>query len=220
MLVCENISKSYYLGDTRVDALKNINLEIRKGEFVAIVGHSGSGKSTLMNILGCLDRQTAGNFYIGGRNVGRLSPRALSRVRAKEIGFIFQSFNLIESLTAYENVRLPLAYRGIPIKKQREQVNNAICSVAMEGRAAHLPSQLSGGQQQRIAVARAIAGNPSIILADEPTGNLDRENSLEVLSILKSLSRKGKTVVMVTHDEFIARSADKIIRITDGKIDE
>lgn len=220
MLVCENISKSYYLGDTRVDALKNINLSISKGEFVAIIGHSGSGKSTLMNILGCLDRQTAGNFYIGGKNVGRLSPRALSRVRAKEIGFIFQSFNLIESLTAYENVRLPLAYRGIPIKKQREQVNNAICSVAMGDRASHLPSQLSGGQQQRIAVARAIAGNPSIILADEPTGNLDRENSLEVLSILKSLSRNGKTIVMVTHDEFIAQSADKIIRITDGKIDE
>ncbi len=220
MLVCENISKSYYLGETRVDALKNINFEIRKGEFVAIIGHSGSGKSTLMNILGCLDRQSDGEFYIGGKNVGRLSSRALSRVRSKEIGFIFQSFNLISSLTAYENVRLPLAYRGMPIKKQRERVKNAICSVGMAERASHLPSQLSGGQQQRIAVARAIAGNPSIILADEPTGNLDRENGLEVLSILKKLSQNGKTIVMVTHDEFIAQSADKIIRITDGKIDE
>ncbi len=220
MLVCENICKSYYLGDTRVDALKNINLEIRKGEFVAIIGQSGSGKSTLMNILGCLDRQSEGEFYIGGKNVGNLSSRALWQVRSKEIGFIFQSFNLISSLSALENVQLPLVYREMSLKKQRERAHNALLAVGMQGRSHHLPSQLSGGQQQRVAVARALAGNPNVILADEPTGNLDRKNSLEVLSILRNLSQNGKTVVMVTHDNSIAETADRIIRITDGKIDE
>ncbi len=220
MLVCKNICKSYYLGKERINALKNINLTINKGEFAAITGESGSGKSTLMNILGCLDRQSEGEYFIDDKNVSRLSSRALSLVRGKQLGFVFQSFNLIPSLSALENVQLPLYYREVSLKKRRERARRALQLVGMEERMHHLPSQLSGGQQQRVAVARAIVGNPLVILADEPTGNLDQKNSMEVLLLLKKLSKEGTTVVLVTHDNAIAQSADRIIRITNGKIDE
>lgn len=220
MLVCKNICKSYCMGAERLDVLKNINLNIKKGEFVAIVGQSGSGKSTLMNILGCLDRQTDGEFFIDGKNVTYLSPRALSRVRGEEIGFVFQSFNLIPSLSSLENVMLPLSYRDISLKKARQKAREALFAVLMDKRINHLPTQLSGGQQQRVAIARALVTDPSIILADEPTGNLDEKNRREVISILKNLSKNGKTVVMVTHEAAVANSADKIIRIENGKIDE
>lgn len=220
MLVCKNICKSYYLGNERINALKNISLTINKGEFAAITGESGSGKSTLMNILGCLDRQSEGEYFINKKNVSRLSSRALSLVRGKQLGFVFQSFNLIPSLSALENVQLPLYYREVSLKKRRERARRALQLVGMEERMHHLPSQLSGGQQQRVAVARAIVGNPLVILADEPTGNLDQKNSMEVLLLLKKLSKEGTTVVLVTHDNAIAQSADRIIRITNGKIDE
>ena len=220
MLVCKNICKSYYLGNERINALKNISLTINKGEFAAITGESGSGKSTLMNILGCLDRQSEGEYFINDKNVSRLSSRALSLVRGKQLGFVFQSFNLIPSLSALENVQLPLYYREVSLKKRRERARRALQLVGMEERMHHLPSQLSGGQQQRVAVARAIVGNPLVILADEPTGNLDQKNSMEVLLLLKKLSKEGTTVVLVTHDNAIAQSADRIIRITNGKIDE
>lgn len=220
MLVLKNISKSYYIENEKINALENINLTINRGEFVAIIGQSGSGKSTLLNILGCLDRQTSGEYFLCGKNVSRLSPSTLSKVRSRKIGFVFQSFNLIESLTALENTELPLIYRGTPKNRRRRLALDALNSVGMGERLGHLPSQLSGGQMQRVAVARAIICEPDIILADEPTGNLDFETGREVLAIFKKLSEQGKTVVMVTHDNQIANEADRIIRISSGKIDE
>lgn len=220
MLVLKDICKNYYLENEKIYALKNINLTINKGEFVAIIGQSGSGKSTLLNILGCLDRQSDGEYFLCGKNVSRLSSSSLSKARSRQIGFVFQSFNLIENLTALENTELPLIYRGISKKRRRRLAENALCSVGMEKRMGHLPSQLSGGQMQRVAVARALICDPDIILADEPTGNLDFETGREVLELFKNLSKKGKTIVMVTHDNKIANEADRIIRISAGEIDE
>lgn len=220
MLVLKDISKSYYLENEKISALKNINLTINEGEFVAIIGQSGSGKSTLLNILGCLDRQTDGEYFLCGKNVKKLSSAALSKVRGRNIGFVFQSFNLIESLSALENTELPLIYRGTPKNRRRKLALSALCSVGMGERIGHLPSQLSGGQMQRVAVARALICDPDIILADEPTGNLDFETGREVLTLFKNMAKQGKTVVMVTHDNQIAREADRIIRISAGEIDE
>lgn len=220
MLVLKDISKSYYLDNEKINALKNINLTINKGEFVAIIGQSGSGKSTLLNILGCLDRQSGGEYFLCGKNVSKLSSSALSTLRGRKIGFVFQSFNLIENLTALENTELPLIYRGFMKNRRRKLASDALCSVGMEKRMGHLPSQLSGGQMQRVAVARALICDPDIILADEPTGNLDYKTGREVLALFKNLSKKGKTIVMVTHDNLIASEADRIIRISAGKIDE
>lgn len=219
MLKCVGICKKYEVNNSPVLALCDINLHIKKGEFVAIVGHSGSGKSTLMNILGCLDRASEGSFFINGKDVSYLGSTSLSKIRSREIGFIFQSFNLIESLTAFENVCLPLSYKNISLKEQKKRANRALDLVSLSDRYEHLPSELSGGQMQRVAIARALASDPKIILADEPTGNLDPQNSKEVLEILRNLSIEGKTVVIVTHDEKIARAANRIIRITNGKID-
>ena len=212
MLVLKDISKSYYLENEKINALKNINLTINKGEFVAIIGQSGSGKSTLLNILGCLDRQSDGKYFLCGKNVSKLSSAALSKARSRKIGFVFQSFNLIENLTALENTELPLIYRGTPKNRRRKLALSALNAVGMGERTGHLPSQLSGGQMQRVAVARALICDPDIILADEPTGNLDFETGREVLAIFKNLTKKGKTVVMVTHDNKIANEADRIIR--------
>ena len=219
MLVLKNVYKSYYLENEKINALENINLEIRKGEFVAIIGRSGSGKSTLLNILGCLDRQTEGEYFLCGKNVSRLSSAALSKVRNRKIGFVFQSFNLLSGLTALENTELPLIYRGMQKNKRRKLAIEALLSVGMEERIDHLPSQLSGGQMQRVAIARALICQPDIIFADEPTGNLDFETGREVLLLFKNLARQGKTIVMVTHDNQIANEADRIIRISSGKID-
>ena len=219
MLELKDIRKIYRLDGKEIAALDGIDLKIEDGEFVAIIGASGSGKSTLLNILGCLDSASSGEYFIDGKNVSGLSMSALSRVRGKKIGFVFQNFSLVPTLTAYENVDLPLVYRGISAHQRKEAVNNALDAVGMSTRKNHLPSQLSGGQMQRVAVARAVAGSPSVILADEPTGNLDRKNSDEVMYLLKEFNNLGRSVVLVTHDMAVAKKADRIIKITNGKID-
>lgn len=213
-----DICKKYCMGDCEVNALDGVSLDILRGEYVTITGVSGSGKSTLMNILGCLDTPTSGTYLLDGSDVSDMTDVQLSRIRSRKIGFVFQSFNLIPSLTAAENVELPLLYRGVPKQQRREAAMEALEAVGMTHRAAHRPSELSGGQQQRTAIARAIAADPSIILADEPCGNLDSKNSREVLDILSDLNRSGKTIVMITHDEQAARKAQRLIRISDGKI--
>ncbi len=215
-----DICKYYSVGGQSVRALDGVSLDIDDGEYVTIVGASGSGKSTLMNILGCLDAPTAGSYLLDGEDVSRLSDSELSEIRSIKIGFIFQSFNLIAGLTALENVELPLAYRHIPKKRRRETALSALESVSLLDRAQHRPSEMSGGQQQRVAIARAIAADPSIILADEPCGNLDSRSGKEVLDILSSLNQKGKTIVMITHNEQTAKLAKRLIRISDGKIAE
>ena len=188
-------------------------------EFVAIIGHSGSGKSTLMNMLGCLDVPTSGSYFLHGKDVSRMSDDELSDVRNREIGFIFQGFNLIANLTALENVELPLIYRGVGKKERRELAEAALEKVGLGQRMSHKPSEMSGGQQQRVAIARAIAQAPPVILADEPTGNLDSGSTKEIMSILKQLHREGRTVILITHDNDIAAQARRVIRIKDGKIE-
>ncbi len=204
--------------ESEVRALDGIDLTIEKGEFTAIVGSSGSGKSTLMNILGCLDVPTYGEYYLAGSDVTELSDSQLSRIRNREIGFIFQGFNLIPSLTAIENVELPLVYRGVTGSKRRELAEEALAMVGLEEREKHIPSQMSGGQQQRVAIARAIAAKPDIIMADEPTGNLDSKTGGQVMDILRTLHHSGSTVLLITHDDSIAASANRVIRILDGRI--
>ncbi len=214
----ENLHKHYKTGGQIVKALDGVSLDIADGEYVTIIGSSGSGKSTLMNILGCLDTPTSGKYFLDGEDVAGLSDRALSEIRSRRIGFVFQSFNLIPSLTALENVELPLLYRKIPKNKRSEIALNALDSVKLSDRALHRPSELSGGQQQRVAIARAIAADPQIILADEPCGNLDSRSGAEVLEILDNLSKKGKTIVMITHNEETARKAQRLVRISDGRL--
>ena len=218
LLELKDLSKIYPSGEDKVYALNRISLTIGQGEFVAIVGQSGSGKSTLMNILGCLDIPTSGSYFLDGQNVASLNENQLALIRNEEIGFIFQGFNLIPGLTAFENVELPLIYRRIEKGKRRKLALNALKKVGLEHRVRHLPSQMSGGQQQRVAIARAIAASPPLILADEPTGNLDSASGAQILAILKQLNQEGKTVILITHDDSIARSAQHIIRIQDGKI--
>jgi len=201
-----------------VYALAGVSLRVGAGEFVAIVGSSGSGKSTLMNMLGCLDCPTGGTYYLDGQKVSDLPDSTLSKIRNRRIGFIFQGFNLIPSLNAFENVELPLIYRGLPREKRRLLACDALERVGLSERLSHRPSQMSGGQQQRVAIARAIAARPPIILADEPTGNLDSGASTGVLAILKNLWEKGRTIILITHDEKIAAKARRIIRMHDGKI--
>lgn len=213
-----DLHKHYNIGGTEVHALDGVSLDILRGEFVTITGVSGSGKSTLMNILGCLDTPTSGTYLLDGSDVSDLPDGQLSKIRSRKIGFVFQSFNLIPSLTATENVELPLLYRGISKQQRREAARRALEIVGLSDRANHRPGEMSGGQQQRAAIARAIAADPSIILADEPCGNLDSKNSAEVLEILTGLNRAGKTVVMITHDSEAAKKAQRLIRIADGKI--
>ncbi len=213
-----NLQKYYTVGGQTVRALDGVSLDIANGEYVTIVGTSGSGKSTLMNILGCLDVPTDGEYYLDGVNVSELSDNMLSSIRSEKIGFIFQSFNLVPTLTAVENVELPLVYRGVPKAKRNEIALSALESVKLTARANHRPSELSGGQQQRVAIARAIAADPDIILADEPCGNLDSRSGDEVLDILSDLNKKGKTIIMITHNEATARKAQRLVRISDGRI--
>ena len=214
----EEICKFYGVGESRVNALENISLEVKKGEMIAVLGNSGSGKSTLMNIIGCLDSPTRGRYYLNGKNVAKMSDKQLSFVRGKTIGFIFQSFNLIPSLSALENVELPLVYRGVPKSKSREMAKEALSKVGLYNRMKHSPSQLSGGQQQRVAVARAIASSPPVILADEPTGNLDSRSGREVMELIRSLNNDGHTVLIITHDQNLAETIPAKIMISDGKI--
>jgi len=214
----EGLTKVFYTDEVETHALAGIHLEIQKGEYVAISGPSGCGKSTLLSILGLLDSPTAGTYTLNGKAVQGLDLSERARIRNREIGFIFQSFNLIGDLTVFENVELPLTYRGLKSSERKDRVNGALERVGMAHRAKHLPSQLSGGQQQRVAVARALVGTPSILLADEPTGNLDSKNGDAVMSLLRELHRAGSTICMVTHDVRFARHADRTIHLFDGRV--
>ncbi len=214
----KDVCKIYNPGENEVHALDHVNLTIGEGEFVAIIGQSGSGKSTLMNMLGCLDTPTSGKYFLHGQDVSHMTDDEQSDVRNREIGFIFQGFNLIPSLTALENVELPLIYRGVGKKERDRLADAALNSVGLEKRKTHRPSEMSGGQQQRVAIARAIAQAPPILLADEPTGNLDTGSTREVFSIIKRLYKEGRTVIVITHDPGIANQAKRIITISDGKI--
>jgi len=214
----KNVYKIYHMGDTDVHALDGVDITIDKGEFVAIVGQSGSGKSTAMNIIGCLDVPTRGKYYLGGVDVSTMEDDQQAEIRNKMLGFIFQQYNLIPKLNVLENVELPLLYAGVPERERHERAKQALARVGLEDKYKNLPSQLSGGQQQRVSIARALAGDPSVILADEPTGALDSRTGREVLNFLKQLNKEGNTVVLITHDNSIAVKADRIIRLQDGKV--
>jgi putative ABC transport system ATP-binding protein len=216
----EEVTKVFYTDEVETHALSGIHLDIRDGEYVSIAGPSGCGKSTLLSILGLLDSPTGGQYSLNGHQVSGLSLSERARIRNREVGFIFQSFNLIGDLTVYENVELPLTYRGMASGERKERVLAALERVGMGHRARHLPSQLSGGQQQRVAVARAVAGKPSILLADEPTGNLDSTNGEAVMELLRELHRGGATICMVTHDPRYARHADRVVHLFDGRVVE
>ena len=214
----KNMYKIYNPGENEVRALDDVSLEINQGEFIAIVGHSGSGKSTFMNMLGCLDTPDSGEYFLDGKDVANLSDNELSDIRNHKIGFIFQGFNLIPNLDALGNVELPLIYRGLGKQQRKEIAGEALSKVGLENRMDHRPNQLSGGQQQRVAVARAIAAQPPIILADEPTGNLDSKNGQEVMNLLNELNKEGTTIVMVTHSQHDAGYASRIINLFDGQV--
>ena len=215
----KNVWKIYKMGDVKVPALRGLNLEIKKGEFVAIMGPSGSGKSTAMNMVGCLDIPTKGEIYLDNENIADLSESDLAQIRGKKIGFIFQQFNLIQTLSALENVMLPMMFQGYSKEKRTERTKNLLKLVDLEDRMHHKPSELSGGQQQRVAIARALANDPEVILADEPTGNLDSKTGNNVIDFLKKLHKKEhKTIIMVTHDSNIAKHAERVELLRDGKI--
>jgi putative ABC transport system ATP-binding protein len=220
MIHMDNITKVFYTDEVETHALSGVQLEIRKGEYVSIAGPSGSGKSTLLALIGLLDSPSDGSYVLNSHSVANLNISERSRIRNREIGFIFQSFNLIGDLNVYENVELPLTYRGMPAPERKQRVHNSLERVGMNHRTKHYPSQLSGGQQQRVAVARALAGSPSILLADEPTGNLDSRNAEAVMDLLRDLHREGATICMVTHDPRFARHADRQIHLFDGRVVE
>ncbi|MGG9961328.1 ABC transporter ATP-binding protein [Ferruginibacter sp. SUN106] len=215
----ENIRKSYYLGKQELQVLKGISLDVFKNEYVALMGPSGSGKSTLMNILGCLDSPTGGKYILNGKDVSRMPDNDLAEVRNQEIGFVFQQFNLLPRLTALENVALPLVYSGISKKERTERANEVMAKVKLQDRSHHKPNELSGGQCQRVAIARALINNPAIILADEPTGNLDSKTSYEIMDILGKIHADGNTVILVTHEEDISMFAHRVVRLRDGLIE-
>lgn len=218
ILMMQELRKNYHLGEVEVQALRGINLTIQEGEYIAIMGPSGSGKSTLLNMIGCLDRPTSGDYLLGGRNVSELDDNQLSLIRGERIGFVFQSFNLISQLNVIENIEVPMYYQGVPEDASIERAKELAELVGLGNRLNHRPTELSGGQQQRVAIARALANDPLIVLADEPTGNLDSKSGSDVLSILDNLYSQGKTLISVTHDERIANHAKKTIHLFDGKV--
>ena len=218
MISVKNLKKTYLLGGEEVHALDDVSLSIKEHEFVAIIGQSGSGKSTFMNMLGCLDRPDSGEITLDGTDILKCKEKELSVIRNKKIGFIFQQFHLLPKLSALENVELPLIYQGMPTKKRREKAVKALKAVGLEKRMNHKPNQLSGGQQQRVAIARALVGEPSLILADEPTGNLDSRSGKEIMMLLHNLYEEGNTIVLITHDNNVAMEAPRQVQISDGKI--
>lgn len=216
-----NVWKTYTMGEVKVHALRGLNLEVRKGEFLAVMGPSGSGKSTFMNMVGCLDIPTNGQIFLDGKDISLMSESDLAQIRGKKIGFIFQKFNLLNTMTAKENVMLPLTFQGLPLSKREELAKKYLEQVSLGDRMEHTPNELSGGQQQRVAIARALANSPEVILADEPTGNLDSQSGQSVLEFLKKLHKeKGTTIVMVSHDEKIAKQAERIVYLKDGMVVE
>lgn len=220
ILNLEKISKSYLLGGTEQSVLKSINLQIQKSEFLSVLGPSGSGKSTLMNIIGMLDEPTSGHYFFSGKQVDHLDEKELASIRNKEIGFIFQQFHLLQKLTALQNTELPLVYSGMSAKDRRKRAMAMLERVGLEGKMHNLPNQLSGGQQQRVAIARALVAEPSILLADEPTGALDQKTGHQIMSLFQELHNEGKTIIMITHDLEIAKKGSRIIRILDGELGE
>lgn len=220
MIMVKNVNKNYVVGSEEVHAVKNVHFEIGDGEFVAIIGPSGSGKSTLMNILGCLDLPDSGEYYIDNTNVAEFNDNSLAEIRNKKIGFVFQNFNLLPKLTVFENVELPLIYREISKKERFEKTMRAIEMVGLMDKIKHRPNEMSGGEQQRTAIARAIVGEPEIILADEPTGNLDSKSGKAIMDVLAGLNKMGKTVVLITHDMSAVQYADRILKIRDGELYE
>jgi putative ABC transport system ATP-binding protein len=214
----EDVTKVYRMGDVEVPALRGVSLSVEEGGFVAIMGSSGSGKSTLMNIIGCLDRPTSGRYLLAGREVSRLSASELAEIRNRTLGFVFQSFNLLPRTSALENVELPLLYAGVTTRRRHERAQRALARVGLADRVLHHPNQMSGGQQQRVAIARALVSNPKVILADEPTGNLDSRTSVEILSLFQELGRGGITVVIVTHETDISLYARRVILMKDGRV--
>lgn len=218
IVAIENLCKVYHLGSIELRVLRDLNLSIEEGEYVAIMGPSGSGKSTLLNMIGCLDRPTSGAYFLGGQNVAELEDDKLSLIRGARIGFVFQSFNLISQLNVIENIEVPMYYQGISERESARRAKELAKMVGLGERLEHRPSELSGGQQQRVAIARALANDPLIILADEPTGNLDSESGAEILRILTELRKQGKTLIIVTHDKDIAEDAGRVIELLDGRI--
>jgi len=218
MITLKNIAKIYQMGDVRVDALKNVNLHISEGEYVAIMGASGSGKSTLMNILGCLDSASEGDYTLDNVDVSSMKDKHLSNIRGKKIGFVFQSFNLLNTLTLLENVEMPMMYAKVPKHERVARAKMLLNKVGLGDRMKHTPNEISGGQKQRVAIARALANQPSIILADEPTGNLDSKSEKDIMAVFDSLSQEGKTIIVVTHEMSVAKYSNRIIRFSDGEI--
>ncbi|MFN8776561.1 MAG: ABC transporter ATP-binding protein [Flavobacteriales bacterium] len=215
----EDITRHYQIGEETVKALNGVNLSVGKNEYVALMGPSGSGKSTLMNIIGCLDTPTSGNYYLNGPDVAGLSDNELADIRNREIGFVFQTFNLLPRYSALENVALPLVYAGVGSDERMERARRVLSQVGLADRMKHRPNELSGGQRQRVAVARALVNNPAIILADEPTGNLDSKTSFEIMALFDEIHRNGNTIILVTHEEDIARHAHRIVRMRDGVVE-
>lgn len=219
LIEVQGITKIYAIGDIQVAALNGVDLAINKGEYVALMGPSGSGKSTLMNVLGCLDTPSGGTYFLNGKRVSERTESELARIRNKEIGFIFQSYNLLPRQTALENVQLPLIYAGIRKSERVKLAEQVLTQVGLTERMHHKPNELSGGQRQRVAIARALINNPSIILADEPTGNLDTKTSVEIMELLEEIHKNGNTIILVTHEEDIAQRAKRVVRLRDGKVE-